>query len=123
MSLRRVGQRAWGPVPALPDPADPILTGVVALHVTAAGDDDITLNRLALEGVAAGGPVLERAVFKAQVQRLAVGADRADAIAVGRGRDEGGRRCNGGEGEKAEDISTQGATRRGLWLAHGCCGF
>ena len=46
------------------------------MHVAAARDDGVALDRLALEGVALGGPVLERAGLEVEVERLAVGAER-----------------------------------------------
>ena len=54
-----------------------------ALHVAAAGADGVALDRLALEGVALGGPVLERAGLEIEVERLAVGPDGANAIGIG----------------------------------------
>ena len=60
--------------------ADPVLALVLALHVAAARGDGVALDRLALEGVALGGPVLERAGLEVEVERLAVVADRQDAL-------------------------------------------
>ena len=68
---------------------------MLALHVAAPLDDGVALDRLAVEGVALGGPVLEGAGLEIEVERLAVGADGQDAF----GRQGGNHRLRGQRGK------------------------
>ena len=66
----------------------PIPMGLVA----AAGKDGVALDRLVLERVAGGGPVLEGAGFEVEVERLAVRPDRQHAGRVRPGSQQQGRK-------------------------------
>src|SRR5205814_885786 len=72
---RHRGERALRLVAVQLVAADPVLALVVALHVAAALGDGVALDRLALERLTLGGPVLERAGLEVEIERLAVGAD------------------------------------------------
>src|SRR5262249_4036412 len=70
---RRQGGRPLRVIAAALVAADPVIALVFALHVAAALDDGIALDRLSGEGVALGGPVAQVAGLEIEVQRLAVG--------------------------------------------------
>ena len=65
--------------------ADPVIALMLAAHVAASGGDGVALDRLALEGGAGGGPVLQSAGFKVEIERFAIGAHRQHTI-IGPGR-------------------------------------
>src|SRR6185437_15997214 len=82
-SLKRdAGERAGGIVRAWRGldliPADPEFALVGAAIAGSALIDGIATNRLTIEGIARGGPVFERAVFKIEVERFAVRSHRFD---------------------------------------------
>src|SRR5262249_35132730 len=90
---RRRGERPLRVIAAALVAADPVIALVFALHVAAALDDGIALDRLSGEGVALGGPVAQVAGLEIEVQRLAVGPPgqyarrRRGRGATGLGRD------------------------------------
>ena len=63
--------------------ADPELSDVVAGHAAAAGRDRIALDRLPGKGLAAGHPIVERALFEIQIERPSVHAARQFARGAG----------------------------------------
>src|SRR5262245_40514322 len=70
--LRRIAVFLVGP--------DPVFAGVLALHVLAAGEDAVPLDRLTGERFARRRPVLEGPAFEIEVQRLAIGPLREDSL-------------------------------------------
>src|SRR5207248_483373 len=76
---RHARQRPRRLVAELLEAADPVLALMLALVVLAARVDGVAFDRLSLEGVSLGRPVLEVAGLEIEVERLAVGADREDA--------------------------------------------
>src|SRR5262245_34111962 len=79
---RHAGQRAGGLIAEALVAADPVLALVLALVVAAPWKHRIALDRLPLERLAFGGPILERAGFEVEIERLAVGADGKDAFVI-----------------------------------------
>jgi hypothetical protein len=69
--------------------ANPILAGVLALHVVAAHVDGVAFEGLAFEGFAGGGPVRECAGFEIEIERLAIGAGGQGARTFGSDGDGG----------------------------------
>src|SRR5206468_10018726 len=70
--------------------------------------DGVALDRLALERVAGRGPVAQVAGLEVEVERLAVGADRADAV-----RRVGGEK---GKGKLRQDDDQGGSEKsHGVW--------
>ena len=65
--------------PAISKAADPIIAGVLALHVRPALMNGVAFDRLPVERLPFGLPVFQRAVFKVEVERFAVAADGGDA--------------------------------------------
>ena len=100
---RHAGERPLRPVAVLLVAADPVVTLMVALVAPASGDG-VPLDRLVAEGVPLGGPVLQRAGLEVEIERLAVGADRGDAI-VGRGPAVPAARKKAGDQRKAREVS------------------
>jgi len=54
------------------EPADPVIAVVRGVFGRSARIDGIAMDRLADERIAAGDPVLERAILEIEVERLAV---------------------------------------------------
>ena len=65
---------------------DPIISMVLAPHVTAARKDSIAFDGLPIKSRAGGSPVLKCAGFEIEVERTAVFAGREDTF--GRGGNE-----------------------------------
>ena len=99
---RHTRERSGGLVAELLVAADPELALVPAPHIGPAGEDGVALDRLALEGFALGGPVLECAGLEVEVQWLTVGPEREDADVVGL-RIRGGRLLGRDEQNKGEE--------------------
>ena len=59
---------------------DPIISVVLAAHVTAARGDGIAFDGLPIKSRAGGSPVLKSAGFEIKVKRTAVFAGREDAV-------------------------------------------
>src|SRR5262245_36363328 len=77
---RHRGQRPYWLVAKLLVSADPELPLMLALHVAAPRMDRVAFDRLPNKGFAFGGPVFQRAGLEIEIERLAIGADGADAF-------------------------------------------
>ena len=76
---RRGSQGAFGIVPDFFEPADPVIALMIAPHVVAARENRVALDGLAIECLAFGLPILERAILEIEVERFAIFADGPDA--------------------------------------------
>lgn len=96
-------ERAFWLIAVALEGADPIVSLVLTLHVAATDADRVAFDGLLAERGPFGGPVLQRAGFKIQIERGAVATKRFDARR-GLGREGGGQEDGAGQRAKEQEL-------------------